>query len=149
MVFGFSIEHANLLAHVLQSAGATPTVGNQFDRWETLKRFIDTFPANLYSSTLKRHKLERFPYRYRNDINVGRRLPVEALFALTNSFSDVLGSHYRYQVGIIRSLTTYLPIRVRNRQDPGLILQLEEVSHEEIALDHASIRRSNVNQHIT
>lgn len=143
MGFRFSLEHANWLAHVLQPAGATPDLEHEFEQRETLRKFIDTFAGNFYSSHRGRYELERFLNRFRHDIDTGRRLPIEALYALRDYFRDIpwvsllLPSGNHPDSDRLLTDSRFLSDLVRIRPgDPGLILQLEQVPREEIALDH-------------
>lgn len=143
MGFRFSLEHANWLAHVLQPAGATPQLKHEFEQKETLKKFIDTFAENFYSSPRGRCDLEHFLYSYRHDIGLGSRVPLDALNALREYFRDVpwvsllLPSGNHEESDRLLTDSRFLSNLVRIRpEDPGLILQLEAVPREEIALDH-------------
>lgn len=143
MGFRFSIQHANWLAHVLQPAGATPQLENEFEQNETLKKFIDTFADNFYSSPRGRYKLEDFLYSFRYDIKLGSQVPQDALYALRDYFRDVpwvslllpSGNHHISDQLLTDSKFLSTLVRIRP-EDPGLILQLEHVPQEEIALDH-------------
>jgi len=139
----FSLEHANWLAHILQPSGATPSLDHEFEQHETLKKFLDTFAENFYSSQRGRYDLERFFYRFRHDVETGRQLPGKALYALRDYFRDVpwvsllipSGNHQESDRLLTDSHFLSDLVRIRP-EDPGLILQLEQAPHGEIALDH-------------
>lgn len=143
MGFRFSLEHANWLAHVLQPVGATPRLEHEFEQQETLRTFVNTFERNFFASRSESMRLQRRLYEILHDINLFRKSPSVALNALRDYFRDVpwvtlllpSGSHTDSD----RLLTdrAFLSELVQIRpKDPGLILQLEQVPHEEIALDH-------------
>lgn len=143
MGFRFSLEHANWLAHILQPSGATPILEDEFEQSETLKKFLDTFAENFYSSPRGRYRLEHFYHHFRHDVEQGRRLPVEALHALRDYFRDIPwvallipgGNHPESDRLLTDSRFLSELVRIRP-EDPGLILQLEQAPSEEIALDH-------------
>lgn len=143
MGFRFSLEHANWLAHILQPSGTTPILEHEFEQRETLKRFLSTFSENFFSSPRGRYDLEHFFYRFRHEVETGKRLPVEALYALRDYFRDVpwvallipSGNHQESDRLLTDSRFLSDLVRIRP-EDPGLILQLEQAPQEEISLDH-------------
>lgn len=143
MGFRFSLEHANWLAHVLQPTGATPRLEHEFEQSETLRRFIDTFAQNFYSSPRGRYDVERFVFGLRREIDRGRRVPIDALHAIRDYFRDIpwvallLPSGFDLDSDRLLTDPGFLQELVGIRpEDPGLILQLEQQPREEIALDH-------------
>ena len=143
MGFRFSIEHANWLAHILQPTGATPTLDREDEQRETLRKFIDSFAENFYSSRRWRCELEHILQRYRGDMESAGRLPNGALIALREFFRGVpwvsllLPSGNDQKSDRLLTESNLLSELVKIRpDDPGLILQLEGVPREEIALDH-------------
>jgi hypothetical protein len=141
MGFRFSIEHANWLAHVLQPSGATPKLEDESEQRGTLQKFIDTFAQNFYSSPRGRYNIEYFIHGPRLD--TGRQPSVKTLSTLRDYFRDIpwvsllLPSGNDPESDRLLTDSEFLSDLVRIRpEDPGLILQLDQVPQEEIALDH-------------
>lgn len=139
MGFRFSLEHANWLAHILQPSGATPQLSHPEDQDLTLRKFINTFLDNFYSSPSGRRALRDYFYAVRPD---GRPyLEVQRLFSLRDYFqqipwvslllpsgSDRPSDRLLTDAGFLSELVNIRP------EDPGLILQLESIPAAEIAL---------------
>lgn len=144
MGFRFSIEHANWLAHILQPAGATPRLEHEDEQHKTLQKFIHTFAENFYSSSRGLYKTGRLLDRVKQSLDSGdTRRPVETLYVLRAYFRYIpwvalllpSGSHQQSDDLLTDSRLLSELVRIRP-EDPGLILQLESVPQEEIALDH-------------
>lgn len=143
MGFRFSIEHANWLAHILQPVGATPHLEHVFEESETLRRFLSTFEYNFFASRPESRALQSLLHEAIDQIHLGRKSPMAPLLDLQRYFRSTpwvalllpSGTHLESDELLTdpRLLADLVKIRP---SDPGLILQLEEVPRERIALDH-------------
>lgn len=143
MGFRFSIEHANWLAHILQPVGATPRLEHDFDKRETLRKFVETFEYNFFASRPESRRLRVLLHEVLHDIQLDRKSPSVALMALRDYFRDApwvalllpSGTHPESDDlltdrGLLADLVSTGP------ESAGIILQLETVPREDIVLDH-------------
>ena len=143
MGFRFSLEHANWLAHLLQPLGATPQLEHEFERRETLRQFLERIEQNYYASPTH---LSNLGHRLREALIMltnGETLPREALSVLHDYFKEIPWVALIIPSGTDWRLDDYLTDRELLRElvhirleEPGLILQLENIPQHEIKLEH-------------
>jgi hypothetical protein len=137
MGFRFSIEHANWLAHILQPAGATPQLDDEYQQLETLRSFVESFYENFYTSRRADYDLRELLERRRGQsLSLRSALAgLQDLFRDTPWFALLLPGASNSSVdehltskSLLRNLVTIRP------DDPGLILQLQEPPRDAFAL---------------
>jgi hypothetical protein len=142
MGFHFSWRSANWLAHILQPAGATPTLENDGDAVSALRALLEAAPRDYYASSDRYYQFREAIRRAEHSLDAGDTL--ESLRSLREHFRDVPwtallvpggdGAIEPYLRG--RELLNQL-VHIRP-SDPGLILQIDEPLDDDsrLELDH-------------
>lgn len=88
MGYRFTLEHANWLAHVLQSTGATPWM-EENDVRTAIVEFVNSFEKDFYPSPLHHREFKYFLDMAFEDLKRAPDHPLQALGAIRAYFSQV------------------------------------------------------------
>lgn len=137
MGYRFTLEHANWLAHVLQSTGATPWIDEE-DAKNAIEEFVRSLEGNFYPSPLHGPEFRYVLNSAFADLKDFPNRPLKALDAVRRYFSQVpwvalllpsQENNHLCDEELLRRLVTIAP------HERGVILQIKDFKAD-LSLEH-------------